>query len=626
MLIFQPVVLRASANKNLSVHVRYLSARWAELLDYKSNSVVSAVFRVDPCLWFDELDRTATDYVADDGDRFPMMLDLLKRSMGYLGSRADIGRWYPSEARDFRNEAKQAQPHPSALRSVKQAHVLGVVKTIQIGSLKKLRIALEDPADGYRSRLFAAIQSEIAAGTTTPEAWSRFDDHLSQLAACMLSEGRTGRSLAEATATVIAAAKSDTEAMRGFLNLAQAPKQDFIVGVVLEGAKSVRAPQDYGFSLGSSGFAGASAAVNSYLAKFLKEHDGGTSACGLLIPASAWDASSARDDALLEAQRLQDQLTAEHRLSRFSLNDSVCVYDVSSGNAKVLLPDRAIHNEARAMVHVSRGPLARSLRYNALSRTERSPVIAVLHGWIALENLGAEVRIFDKRLKKMVPGNPASFVMEHVPSVVLLSTAKNMFTGSWLLFRTLGRTHEPARWQQVEQWIGAKPNSKSVDLDKWSNLLTRAARLGKSKRTVPKLGAGDPQADAALYLRELIPNLGPLASRRLDEILDRLRAGTTFAAWSTQSKLLAGINMARLRRLRNEAVHKAVAHQEGAKHLALAGQAVLDSTYEMTGSWLSGRLAWKAVDLAGRRSVKRVQLWSKTAGPLSVSVSSLSGP
>ncbi len=485
MLIFQPVVLRATANKNLGEHVRYLAARWAELLDYKSNSVVSAVLRVDPCMWFEELERTASDYVMDDGDRFPMMLDLLKRSVGFLGSRPDVGRWYPNEARDFRNDAKQAQPNPSAARSIKQAHVLAIVKKIQSGSLQRLRSALADAADGYRSRLFAAIQNEITAGAATPEAWSRFDDHLGQLAACMLSEGRTGRSLGEATATAIAAASSDTEAMLSFLNLAQAPKQDFIVCVILEGAKSVRAPQDYGFSPASTGFPSASRAVISYLAKFLKEHDCGLTACGLLIPAPAWDAASARDHALLEAQRLQDQLTAEHRLSRFSLNDSVCVYEVSSGNAKVLLADIAVHNEARALVHVSRGPLARSLRYNALSRNERSPVIAVLHGWIALENLGAEARIFDKRLKKMVLANPASFVMEHVPSVVLLSAAKNMFTGSWLLFRTLGRKHEPARWEQVEHWIGAKSNGKSVDLDKWSNLLTRAARPGKTKRVVP---------------------------------------------------------------------------------------------------------------------------------------------
>jgi hypothetical protein len=252
-------------------------------------------------------------------------------------------------------------------------------------------------------------------------------------------------------------------------------------------------------------------------------------------------------------------------------------------------------------------------------------VIAVLHGWIALENLGAEVRIFDKKLLKMVPGNSASFVMDHIPSVVLLSTAKNLFTGSWQLFRTIGRKRDPAGWQQVEQWIGAKSSGKSVDLDRWSSLLTRAARLGNTRRTIPKLAAGDPQADAALYLRQLMPGLGPLASRRFEEILDRLRAGTTFAAWAGQGKLLAGLNMSRLRRLRNEAVHKAVAHQEGAQHLALAGQAVLDSTYEMMGPWLTGRPVWRAAELAGRRSVKRVQQWSKTTGPLSVSVSSLTG-
>src|SRR6266852_5652851 len=131
MLIFQPVVLRATANKNLGEHVRYLAARWAELLDYKSNSVVSAVLRVDPCMWFEELERTASDYVMDDGDRFPMMLDLFKRSVGFLGSRPDVGRWYPNEARDFRNDAKQAQPNPSAARSIKQAHVLAIVKKIQ---------------------------------------------------------------------------------------------------------------------------------------------------------------------------------------------------------------------------------------------------------------------------------------------------------------------------------------------------------------------------------------------------------------------------------------------------------------------------------------------------------------
>ena len=147
MLIFQPVVLRASANKNLSAHVRYMAARWAELLDYKSSPVVSSVLRLDPCLWFDELDRTASDYVADDGDRFPMMLDLLKRSIGLLGSRADIARWYPGEARDFRNEAKQAQPNnPSASRQIKQAHVLAQVRRIQTGSLSRLRAALGDAA------------------------------------------------------------------------------------------------------------------------------------------------------------------------------------------------------------------------------------------------------------------------------------------------------------------------------------------------------------------------------------------------------------------------------------------------------------------------------------------------
>lgn len=628
MLIFRPVVLRASANKNLSEHVRYLAARWAELLDYKSSAVVSAVLRLDPCLWFEELERTASDYVADDGDRFPMMLDLLRRSIGFLGSRADIGRWYPSETRDFRSEAKQAQPSPpSAARQIKQAHVLAQVRKIQSGSLRRLRGVLGDPANGYRSRLFAAIQSEVTAASASPEAWARFDDHLSQLAACMLSEGRTGRALADMTATAIAAAKSDAEAMLGFLSLAQAPKQDFVVGVVLEGAKSVRAPQDYGFFPATAGFPDSSPAVSAYLNRFLKEHGCGTTACGLLIPASAWDAAAARDHALLEAQRLQDQLTAEHRLSRFSLNESTCVFEVSSGTAQVLLADMAVHNQARAMVHVSRGPLARSLRYNALSRTERSPVIAVLHGWIALENLGAEVRVFDQRLQRMVAASPASFVMDHVPSVVLLSAAKNTFTSSWQLFRALGRKREPGRWQQIEQWIGAKSDGKNVDLDKWSSLLTRAARLGKSQRTVPNLAVGDHQADAAVYLKLLMPSLGPLANRRFDEILDRLSAGTTFAAWTAQSKLLAGLNMSRLRRLRNEAVHKAVIHQEGARHLALAGQAVLDSTYEVAGSWLvTGRQPSKAVELAGRRSIKRVMQWSKNKGPVAVSVSSLSGP
>jgi hypothetical protein len=626
MLIFQPVVHRASSNQNVSEHVRYLAARWAELLDYKSSAVVSAVSRVDPCVWFEELDRTTTDYIADDGDRFPMMLDLLKRSIGFLGSRPDVWRWYQAEARDFRTEAKLVQPNPSAARLVKQAHVLAAVKNVQTGSLQRLRAALMDPANGYRSRLFAAIQNEIAANSAAPEAWARFDDHLAQLAACMLSEGRTGRSLGESTAEAIAAATGDTDAVLSFLQMARAPKQDFIVCVILEGAKSVRAPQGYGFTPASGGFPNASPAVRSYLAKFLKKHACGLTACGLLIPASAWDWASARDHALLEAQRLQDQLTAEHRLSRFSLNDSVCVYEVASGSAEVLLSNVAVHNEARAMVHVSRGPLARSLRYNSLSRTERSPVIAVLHGWIALENLGAEVRTFDKKLQKMALGNPASFVMDHIPSVVLLSTAKNMFTGSWQLFRAMGRKRDAAGWLQVEQWIGAKSDGKNIDLDKWSSLLTRAARLGNTQRTITKLAASDPQADAALYLRRLMPNLGPLASRRFNEILDRLRAGTTFAAWSGQSKLLAGLSMSRLRRLRNEAVHKAVAHQEGAQHLALAGQAVLDSTYEMMGPWLAGRPVWKAVELAGRRSVKRVQQWSKTGGPLSVSVSSLSGP
>ena len=626
MLIFRPVVARATANSNISDHVRFLVARWAELLDYKSNSTVSAVLRLDPTLWFEELDRTASDYVADGGDRFPMMLDLIKRSVGFLGSRQDLARWFPAETRDFRLDAKQVQPHPSASRANKQAHVLSAVKLMQSGSLMMLRTVLEDPANGYRSRLFAAVQAAIAARASTPDAWTRFDDHLSQLAACMLSEGRTGRSLAEATAASLAGAKSDAEAVLSFLNLAQAPKHDFIVGVVLEGARSVRAPQGYGFLPASTGIPKADPAAKAVLRTFLRDHDCGSSACGLLIPVSGWDMASARELALLEAQRLQDQLTAEHRLSHFSLSDSACVYDTASGKAEVVSADVAVHAEARAMVNVSRGPLARSLRYNALSRSERSPVIAVLHAWIAMENLGADVRVFDKKLQKLLPGNPASFVTDHVPSVVLLSAAKNIFTSSWQLFRTLGRRLQPAQWQQIEQWIGAKSNGKNVDLDKWSSLLTRAARLGKSQRVVSSLAVGDHQVDAAIFLRDLIPHLGPLASRRFDEILERLRAGTAFAGWASQTKLLAGLNIARLRRLRNEAVHRAVTHQEGAQHLALGGQAVLDSTYEMAASWLVGRQPWKALELGGRRSVKRMQLWSNTVGPLAVSVSSLSGP
>jgi hypothetical protein len=228
-----------------------------------------------------------------------------------------------------------------------------------------------------------------------------------------------------------------------------------------------------------------------------------------------------------------------------------------------------------------------SLRFYGMARQERSPVVSVLHYWVALEALaeGARVQFPDGTSGDQAAG---AFLPPHTASLMALVATKNQLTHLWQLLRHLGRQQQRVRWRELEVWLGLPPGRKHVDLVKWRELLIAA---DGSVPAPSSLSAAATTAEAAAVVVELAERLGPFTRQRLAEVRSRFVHGAELGNWTAAMARSAEINLTRMKFMRHRAVHRAVYRDASSHQVRQAAHDIMDCVYEVLPRWLPGRSA-----------------------------------
>ncbi len=589
MLIFDTRLLR-TANSDLDPQLRYAVHRWAELLDEETHFALSASPVVDSATALAELETTANAFLNRDGIRYDTVITAVRATHSVLTQDANLAAWYRQERADLLAElGKITGGLPSNAKPAdKERWVRYRIRRVLGREVTGLAQVMRSGTGGYRDRLIDSLVARLTREPTSHEDWLHLDRDLSYLAAAMLSEGRTGEELALAAAREASAAKGTLEAATRFRGVLVRPKRRFEVALLLHGARSIR--NSAGFNCRAVGdppswLRSGQSDANRRLRQFVQ--DAGTSerAVTLAVETEAWDAGHASTLAVSEVERFLDHLVSEHRLSDFTLDRRTAVLDIGSQYVTLTATQSRVVNVARTSPLGQFPVLHRPLRYHTLARSERVPVISVLHCWIAMEYMAADA-ITTLANGQVKPMSPNGFVPPHVAATMTLAAIRNQLTSSWYICSTLGRAsdHQDS-WMSIERWLGVRANSRQVNLDRWGGLL--AFDPSSLPKGPDSISASSRAETVAAYLHETATKVAPFAGRRVREVSWRMSDGRRLGEWADLVDRRSQVAVTRMQRLRHQAVHRALAHTDTAQQLAQAGRHLLDAVFEIVPHWLA---------------------------------------
>jgi hypothetical protein len=626
VLITDKKVLTAAANQKLTPETRYLLFRWAELLDPMTHLIQSADLLLDPVTCLVELDAVAKEYLVDGASRFGDILGINLSTREVLRNERNLPKWFGTEYAALEGALLAAIPTKTWPVQRKRQSVETAVRSLVPNQLAQILQAVTNPTTGYKARLLEQILDVMKNSLQTDLEWTRFDSDLAYLAALVLAEGRDGRQLAYATARRLGQAGSLTAAVDAFADVIGEVPRTFLVAITLRGATSVQNAASFGCAPVSQPpqWPSGGQASNLKLQAFIAEHTDQRGSCPFILTVNAWDIADARVRALSTAEKLVDQIVAEHRLGLFDVDDDVIVFDPTTSRSLTVRPDIPAVRLARTLAVQAVPELERALRFHTLARVERSPLIKCLHSWIAMEHLALNAQVPNPATKQLEPQSAGTFAPTHIQSLVFLSACRNQFTMIWHLLQSLGRANANPAWAELEQWLGVQPATKLVAPQRWFDLIAAVPRA----QAAPKnLNVNAPTLQAAGFLVQTADQLGPLASRRLTELTGRLQSGARLLQWCVRIEMLARNAIFRMRRLRNRTVHRALVDHAAAQQLSRIGLAILDATFEVLPSWIqSGAELWVSLRDARAWRYSLVAKWSRTTGSIRLDLARIFHP
>jgi hypothetical protein len=623
MLAFHNVAIRAGSNTSLSLPLRYLAQRWAELVDAQSHFSRSASTLVDPVTAVRDFFNAGQEFLESPDFRFPSMLEAFQTTRVSLTQERNLHSWFRRERDAAIKALKRVEPVRGADQIARRRHVVRRTRGALQGEVLTLRRALEDPAGGYRQRLLDRIcESE----PQSDKEWRAFDENLSYLAAVVLSEGRGQRRIALDLARAFSESSTDDEAVTAFRTLIGSSADTYMVALVLTGLRSLhRDASAYGCTALESPPSWAQSArsrENERLAAFIEQHVD-TNACPVIVEVQALDADHARRVAIEQAEELQDQLAAEHRIGRFSLRREALVRD-AGGRIDLLRDDPVVVDNARPRVRSGLPELERSLRFHRLACNSESPVLGVAQSWIALEHLARGATKLEparrNRPARRTEVKPAVFLPAHVAALAFLASARHLVMSSWQVARKGCRPVAEARWTRIEQWLGVRQQGRIVDEDRWLALLKASPSEDVSNRLSPRAS----EEDAAALFWRIVAMTSPFVRQRLHDVAELVREPARLSFFAARAEARTRVNVARVHLMRHRTVHGALMHDESAYQLAAASHHTLDAVYEVLPHWLAGTSApWEGFDRARDWSEELKRQWDRRGAELDPPITSI---
>ena len=597
LLAFRNPAWRVACRPDLSQSIRYLAQRLLQDLDPDTPLVGSGASRLDPLSAVVEIQRVAASHHAIGQPRPKLMRSMLRAAQSTLTAQStDLTAWFGSAYIDA--DAKLT----SAL-SASKADLIAHARSLERNELPALRAALIAGSPPYRRRLLNRI---VQAAPSTVEDWIRLDGAIDLLGSTLVAEGRDGLAFAAAVINGLAASAQYTTAVTHLEALVDAPAEIFDVAVVIHGAEEPLDTAKFGCKLIAPPlkwpYAGYSQPAHQKLVDFRRRYGTGKHRSVLATDVEAFDAYGARSRAEAVVQALLDQYSARHRVIDFAIGmDVLTMRRASERNERL---ERRPKGREKAFTRAKEPirPMAETFRYAALARAETSPVVQVLHRWIAVEALGFGGRTHPTASNASQPVESFPFVASRVPQLVALHAVRQSLTADWQVVRSAAdKSQHRGRWREVKRWIGVSGSGRMDDLTRWTALLAAATHPGTAPAT---LAPATPVADVAAFLDPILADFQPFAHQTFRMWSWRLSVGSRLTAWASTHEAEANKTLVRMYALRNASVHSALAHADGAEQLAVAARNILDAVLEVMPLWMIGfigRKPWEALNAISLR-------------------------
>jgi hypothetical protein len=623
MQSFADVAFNASHRSDLTEPLRYAAQRFGELLDPNAHFAAAASFTLDPVTAVGEFLELARAH-ASSGGKNPshnVMLDGVERTRAALVQDVNLSRWYgvrhaaAVSALDLAVDWIAA----AAARVGRRVWLMNETTAAGRGPVRDLWSILKDPRAGYRRRLAAHICATCSQPGLRSSEWLKFDEELRLMAAIALAEGRTDARLAYLIGRAISRARDSGNACSRLLQVLEAHEENFVVVFALDG---VRIPCNASaFDLrhvkpDSPQWRPGNPCTHDHALDSLCAAN--PSKVLLATNVTAFDFEQATNIAWQRGERLADQYGAEHRAYRIEVCAPALVLRLSDDVLSEQTPAARSVLKARPRLARPDPRLEQSLRYAALARAERAPVVQVLHAWIALETLARGPG---------APMGPYQFLMHNLARSLAVHAVRQSLAASWHIASRAGRRGaEKGRWLEVERWLGVRSSHRLLpDFNKWVDLMRCDPPHGTAAPT--PLAADASLEEAGAVLRELLPTMAPFAREAILRWRWRLAVGNRLGNWCDEVETQAKAALGRMYVMRNSTVHTALTQSVGADQLAHAAKNVVDAVYEVLPPWLvAGQPTWQAFERLSRRANHVHRTWSHLSRPALLNADRLTRP
>ena len=604
MQSFSASAWKAANNESIGEPLRYAAQRLSELLDPRAHYAASASFTLDPLTAVREVVRLAAAHTATGGHSPSMsvMTETVHDVRNVLQEEGNLSSWYPQARSDALSGLSLCTDFSAAKRAriAKREWLRQKLPTAARGPLVTLRNILEDPTSGYRARLLRHVFEKCDSGLPIAPDWRAFDADLRNLTALLLAEGRDGLRIAKSVTDTLGNAGSTASAIHDLKAALATPADRHIVAFCLPGVTEPRNIAAFGCWEPGRPKRWQTQTPRPRADGKLQYWARGKS-CVLLTEVEAFDFEHAHTVAFEAAERLSDQYGAEHRAYTFSVSPEMVLLRVRDNRTWTAKDQRRTTKSPRALLRGPNTDFEQSFRYAALARSERAPVVRVLHSWIALESLVSD---------PSAPGSPYWTLRTRLVPSLALHGVRQGIAGSWHSASRAGRWgSSPQRWDELERWLGVRGTSRNLpDLNAWVDLLR-----GSGGQQIPQiLAPGAPTSDAVALFNELIEDFPPFPKRTIEYWRWMLKRSPRLANWCASMEIRAAATVTRMYVIRNFTVHTALTQTEGASQLAHAAHNVVDTVYEVLPPWLRPSAAtWKAFDRLSRRSSHITREWGR---------------
>lgn len=615
---------KAARREDLSEPLRYVAQRLCELLDPHAHFAAAASFTMDPVTATREFLALSRAHGSSAGKNpsHHVMLDGVERTRAALVADQNVDAWFGPLLRPavFALDRCIDWQAAAAAGIGKKPWLMRETAAAARGAVRDLSSVMAHPLTGYRPRLVDRICAICGNPTLGTSAWLRFDRELRLIAAVALTEGRSETRLAHAVARGIASAPDTDQAVDRLRHALESRTAQFVVAFAIEG---VRRPKHLrAFGLREVGrrdprwVPGQSLDADPALAGFCAAQDNRRAVVATEV--EAFDFEQAGNVAWQRGERVADQYSAEHRAYRISAAAPMLVMRLGDGDITELKTSGRPVSLAKPRMRRPEPRLEQSLRYAALARSERAPVVQVLHSWIALETLTRG---------DAAPAGPYQLLMHNLAPALSLHAVRQSLASTWHIASRANRTsRQSGRWMELERWLGIRNQHRNLpDLSRWVDLMRHEPALG----TVVPTPLGDEASldEAGTLLLEILPGMVPFAREAILRWRWRLAVGNRLSNWCDEIRVQAEAAIGRMYVMRNASVHTAVTEVAGGDQLAHAAKNIVDSVYEVLPPWLEpGKPTWRAFSHLERRAFHVHRTWNNLPMPASLDAENLTRP